>query len=66
MSALACAACGTENPADARFCMSCGSQLERICPSCNAPAPAAARFCMSCGAGLDGEPAPAPVPLARV
>ena len=60
MSALACAACNTENPADARFCMACGSALERVCPACSTPAPGAARFCMNCGAALDGAPAPAP------
>ena len=52
-----CAACGTENPAGARFCMSCGTALERRCPSCNTPAPAEARFCMNCGAALDGATA---------
>ncbi len=62
MSGLACAACSTENPADARFCMGCGAALERVCPSCSTPAPGAARFCMNCGAALDGTPAPAPVP----
>ncbi len=60
MSALACASCGTENPADARFCMSCGNALERTCPSCGVPAPGEARFCMNCGTALSGAPAPAP------
>src|SRR5215216_5803977 len=50
-----CTACGTENPAGARFCMSCGVALERRCPSCNTPAPAEARFCMNCGAALDTQ-----------
>src|ERR671923_1549524 len=57
---MTCAACGTENPAGARFCMSCGTALERRCPSCGTPAPAEARFCMTCGASLDGAPTPAP------
>src|SRR5918999_4112839 len=39
MSALACAACGTENPAGARFCIDCGSALDA--PPAPAPAPAA-------------------------
>src|SRR5918994_610784 len=35
---MTCASCGTENPAGARFCMSCGAALERRCPSCGTPA----------------------------
>src|ERR671923_146864 len=62
MSALACAACGTENPDGARFCMSCGARLERRCPSCGTPAPPGARFCMNCGHGLDGPAAAPPAP----
>src|SRR5215217_7850936 len=60
---MTCASCGTQNPAGARFCMSCGTALERRCPSCGTPALAEARFCMNCGAALDGSaPAPAPPP----
>src|SRR5436190_5608595 len=59
MAGLACGSCGTENPEGARFCMSCGSQLERTCPSCGEPAPPQAKFCMSCGNALDGSAAPA-------
>ena len=51
----------TENPAGARFCMSCGTALERRCPTCGEPAPDEARFCMSCGSALDRRAAPAPV-----
>src|SRR5690348_9556083 len=51
----ACVACATENPADARFCMSCGSPLERRCPSCGARAAAGARFCTDCGAPLAAD-----------
>jgi class 3 adenylate cyclase/tetratricopeptide (TPR) repeat protein len=65
-----CNSCGSANPAEAKFCMSCGAQLERRCPSCGTPAPPAAKFCMSCGSALDPaapEPAPAaaPPPAAR-
>jgi class 3 adenylate cyclase/tetratricopeptide (TPR) repeat protein len=49
-----CAECSTENPAGARFCMSCGSALERRCGACGAAAPEGARFCMTCGAQLPG------------
>src|SRR5918992_1719123 len=62
MSALACAACGTENPEGARFCMNCGSSLARTCPACGAAAPAGARFCTECGTALDATPGPAPAP----
>ena len=58
-----CNTCGTANPAAAKFCMSCGAQLERRCPSCGTPAPPEAKFCMSCGTALDPA-APAPVPAA--
>src|SRR4051794_12677834 len=58
---MSCAACGTQNPAGARFCMACGAQLEHRCPSWGPAAPAEARFCMNCGSRLDGTAAPAPV-----
>src|SRR5215208_5161710 len=50
-----CNSCGTANPAEAKFCMSCGAQLERRCPSCGTPAPEQAKFCMNCGSTLDPE-----------
>jgi class 3 adenylate cyclase/tetratricopeptide (TPR) repeat protein len=49
---MSCAACGTDNPVGARFCMACGVKLERRCPNCNTPAPHEARFCMECGGPL--------------
>src|SRR6188472_2420486 len=49
---MSCAACGTDNPVGARFCMECGAKLERRCPNCSTPAPAEARFCMECGGPL--------------
>src|SRR3954470_23499694 len=61
---MVCGACSTENPAGARFCMSCGSALERRCPSCGSPAPPEARFCMTCGAAMDGSIPEAPPPAA--
>src|SRR5919109_444203 len=63
MSGQFCGNCGTNNPAQARFCMSCGGALERRCPSCGTPAPAEAKFCMSCGTPIEGgAPAPAAGP----
>jgi class 3 adenylate cyclase len=56
MSALTCGACGTGNPAGARFCMSCGARLERRCPSCGTVVPPEARFCMACGTALEAAP----------
>jgi class 3 adenylate cyclase/tetratricopeptide (TPR) repeat protein len=49
---LTCAACGAENPADARFCSACGAPLQQTCPACGAEQPATAAFCSSCGAAL--------------
>src|SRR5918999_5188674 len=57
---MSCAACGTNNPAGAQFCMACGARLERRCPSCGAQAPPEPRFCMSCGTQLDQAPAAPP------
>jgi class 3 adenylate cyclase/tetratricopeptide (TPR) repeat protein len=57
-----CDTCGSANPAEAKFCMSCGAQLERRCPSCGTPAPPEAKFCMSCGSSLDPAAAPEPSP----
>src|SRR5437867_12077481 len=63
MSEQICDSCGIRNPAQARFCMSCGAALERKCPSCGTPAPPEAKFCMSCGTALEsGVAAPAPAP----
>jgi class 3 adenylate cyclase/tetratricopeptide (TPR) repeat protein len=60
MAARVCQNCGNENPADARFCMSCGNALEAVCPSCGTVAPPEAKFCMSCGTALKGDAPPAP------
>src|ERR1035438_279786 len=49
----ACSACSADNPAGARFCMSCGAALERRCGSCGEPVPQGARFCMACGVALE-------------
>jgi class 3 adenylate cyclase/tetratricopeptide (TPR) repeat protein len=67
---MTCAACGAENPAEARFCLNCGEELERRCPSCGETVEPGARFCSSCGASLaaaeePAAPSPAPQPPAR-
>ena len=52
-----CPNCGTENPAQARFCTDCGTSLvptdgSIACPNCRVDNPASARFCNSCGTPL--------------
>ena len=59
MDAAQCPACGTENPADAKFCGSCGAALGLPCPSCGRRNPPDGRFCTSCGAGLAAAADPA-------
>ena len=50
-----CAACGTTNEEDARFCEGCGGSLARVCATCGVEANATARFCRGCGATLDRQ-----------
>ena len=51
---VACPKCGTANPASARFCNNCGTQLggPQKCPACGHENPAGAKFCNNCGAKL--------------
>ena len=46
-----CPSCGTKLPANAKFCMNCGSSLiqKRSCPKCGSEIPDDAKFCLSCG-----------------
>ncbi len=49
---MRCAKCGTNNPADSRFCNQCATPLSRACPKCahlNAPD---AKFCAECATPL--------------
>src|SRR4051812_45972826 len=59
-----CPACSTENPEGARFCMACGTPLERRCPSCGAAVQPGARFCVECGTPLAADARPTPAPAA--
>src|SRR5713101_5871731 len=62
---MLCAKCNYDNPADALFCMKCGSKVENRCSSCNTVNPADAKFCRKCGGALGaGAPASSPRPAA--
>ncbi len=50
-----CPHCQHENPAEANFCLLCGSKLAKVCPQCQQVLPPEARFCMVCGTALSGQ-----------
>lgn len=52
---MICSKCQTDNPAEASFCMKCGSALATICPECATELPSEAQFCFKCGHRM-GEP----------
>src|SRR6266849_5678276 len=49
---MRCTKCNYDNPADALFCMKCGTKVENRCSSCNTVNPADANFCRKCGGAL--------------
>lgn len=56
---LKCPTCKRDLPADAKFCMSCGTKIDRepelelfICPHCGEKVPKG-KFCMGCGKSLE-------------
>ncbi|MGH7211329.1 MAG: AAA family ATPase, partial [Acetobacteraceae bacterium] len=63
---MRCRRCEADNPQSARFCDSCGAELDRACDACGASNRAGARFCSRCGLKFDAaerqEAAPATVP----
>jgi class 3 adenylate cyclase len=46
---MQCPACRQENPAQAKFCLECGTRLVVGCPSCGTELPGSAKFCLECG-----------------
>lgn len=60
-----CPQCQQNNPAEARFCLACGTRLRLTCKDCGTELPPRARYCFECGhptvavAALPGAP-PAP------
>ena len=53
---MQCARCGTENPAENKYCGECGSSLAPACLQCGAANPAGKRFCGECGSPLAAAP----------
>jgi membrane protease subunit (stomatin/prohibitin family) len=59
---VACAKCGTQNPAGAKFCSNCGATQQAPepasveCPSCHAQLQAGSKFCATCGTSLVPQP----------
>jgi hypothetical protein len=51
--AIACRACGTLNPPDARYCANCSLQLGRTCSACAYANPPGVDNCQNCGEPLD-------------
>ncbi len=49
---IACASCGAELTAGARFCSACGAPQQRLCPACGSEQPSSAVFCSACGTAL--------------
>jgi len=52
---MTCPSCGTENPAEKKFCGECGSPLQATCPSCGAENAPGQKFCGDCGEALAAQ-----------
>jgi predicted amidophosphoribosyltransferase len=42
---ISCAACGSANETDRKFCGECGTPLAQTCPSCGTPNAPSVKFC---------------------
>jgi hypothetical protein len=49
---MRCASCGSDNPADTKFCIECGIPLKYCCRHCGAKDLPQAKFCGDCGMPL--------------
>src|SRR5215471_3096949 len=52
---MRCSKCGSDNPADKKFCGDCGAPLTNRCPKCGGENPPGKRFCGDCGTMLLAE-----------
>jgi class 3 adenylate cyclase len=48
-SLMKCPGCAHENPANAKFCLECGSRCVLTCGKCRSDLPLTAKFCLECG-----------------
>ena len=46
---MRCPRCQQDNPAQARFCVTCGAKLARSCGQCRTELPGEAVYCFACG-----------------
>src|SRR2546430_10204751 len=53
---MTCPRCQQENPAQAHFCMKCGTGLTLTCAKCNTELSTGAAFCFACGQPVAAAP----------
>jgi len=46
---MKCPVCAHENPANAKYCLECGSRFALTCGKCRSELPLSAKFCLECG-----------------
>ncbi|MGR8949530.1 MAG: adenylate/guanylate cyclase domain-containing protein, partial [Gammaproteobacteria bacterium] len=46
---MKCENCQHDNPAQAKFCLECGSAFSLRCSNCDTELPASSKFCLECG-----------------
>ena len=50
-----CPDCGTNLPAEAKFCKNCGTAVSNRCPECGESVSARATYCPSCGTSIEAS-----------